>query len=115
MNTSTQEPKRINGFEIGDVAYIVEHCPEPTTEQAEDDSFDVVCWQMEKTVQEVFPTLVRAIAFARKAVKASIFGVIDIWEAELVNPYRSEIPDWQIKRTALKWQKNGGYECEVWR
>lgn len=101
-------------YQIGDTAYIVDYCPEPTNEQADADNFDCAWWQLDHTEEEVFPSLVKAIAFARKAAKTSIFGVVEVYEAVLSNPYKGEFPDWMVKQSALRWQKlEGGYECEI--
>lgn len=101
-------------YRIGERAYIVEYCPEPTLEQADAPDFDVIEWQRDKTGETVFLTLVKAVAFARKAVKTSCFGFVEIYEAEFTNPYRDEFPDWRVKYSALRWKKiEGGYECEI--
>jgi hypothetical protein len=96
------------------IGYIVKHCPEPTTEQADSNEFDVIDWREEKTETPVFASLVKAMTFARKAAKTSLFGSVEIYEAELVNPYREDFPDAMVKRSALEWRKiDGGYQCEI--
>ena len=102
-------------FEIGDTAYIVEHCPEPPADQ-DPNSDDLTWWEHDHSESVVFASLPKAISFTRKVVKTSMFGEVDIYEAVLTNPYRDEYPDWMVKRSALVWKKvEGGYECAIRR
>jgi len=104
-------------YNIGDTAYIVRHTPWwPSDEEKaklEADGRCVIDEAYSRERDEVFPSLVKAIAHARKVRKSSFWGIAEVFEARLTNPYSGDIPDHRIKRSALAWAPTGEYECEV--
>jgi hypothetical protein len=116
----TEEPKWLKGFKIGDTAYMVRHTPwypsKEEKEKLEAEGEEIIQIAYNKEENELFTSLSKAIQFARKIVKTDFWGCATVYEARLVNPYSEDVPDWQLKRTALRWEQiEGGYECEIER
>jgi hypothetical protein len=106
-------------YNIGDTAYVVRHCPYwPSEEEKaalEAKGRAAIEEAYHREQEELFDSLSRAVAFARKAAKKSFWGLAEIYEARLTNPYREDgISDERIKRSALVWEEiDGGYKCEI--
>jgi len=108
----------MKAFNIGDTAYIVRHCPFwPTPEESkaiEDSGDQVIEVAYRKERDDIFTSLSKAIAFARRAYRGDFWGRAEVFEARLSNPYREDgIPGERIKRSALEWEPTGEYECLI--
>lgn len=107
-------------YKIGDTAYIVRHCPfwPSDAEKAliESSGKQVIDVAYEKEQEEVIPSLVKAVSFARRAAKGDFWRRAEVFEARLVNPYADVLPDHLLKPSARTWEPiEGGYECEIQR
>ena len=104
-------------FTIGETGFVVRHTPwRPTPEEVakiESDGSQPIEEAYRRERLSVFRQLTKAVKFARRAIKTDYFGVAEITECTLVNPY-PEIPDCRIRREALEWKPvPGGYEAEI--
>jgi hypothetical protein len=107
-----------SNYNIGDIAFIVRHCPfwpdEKEVEAFEASGSCIVDVAHGRVEEKVFGSLVRAIAFAKKAAKKDFWKSCEVFEVKLVNPYWPYLADHRVKRSALEWEKlDGGYECDI--
>jgi hypothetical protein len=92
-------------FRIGETVYLVEHTPfAPTGPDNVDNPFIEQAYKHTRT--DVLSNLPRAIAFARRAVKADFFGEVTIREATIVPNARNELEAEEL---------DGGYALKVYR